>query len=93
MTPISDESLPTDVTAALVRGEKIEAIKLLRERSGIGLKEAKDAVEAWADRQAATGVAGRIHVTDGSGTVRVLQFLVFGLLLAAAAYFALPLLR
>lgn len=28
------------------RGQKIQAIKLYRERTGVGLKEAKDAVEA-----------------------------------------------
>jgi hypothetical protein len=33
------------VGAALAAGNKIEAIKLLREASGLGLKEAKDAVE------------------------------------------------
>jgi hypothetical protein len=32
----------------LKRGQKIEAIKQYRERSGAGLKEAKDAVEALA---------------------------------------------
>ncbi len=35
-----------EVAAALKRGDKIEAIKLMREASGLGLKEAKAAVEA-----------------------------------------------
>jgi hypothetical protein len=39
-------SLPPDVVAAMSAGRKIEAIKLLREAHGIGLKEAKAAVEA-----------------------------------------------
>lgn len=34
------------VHEALLRGDKIEAIKLYREATGVGLKEAKDAVEA-----------------------------------------------
>ena len=34
-----------EIGAALARGQKIEAIKLVRERSGLGLKEAKDLVE------------------------------------------------
>jgi ribosomal protein L7/L12 len=34
-----------EVRAALERGNKIEAIKLVRERTGLGLKEAKDLVE------------------------------------------------
>ncbi len=32
---------------ALLDGRKIQAIKLYRERTGAGLKEAKDAVEAY----------------------------------------------
>lgn len=42
-TPYPD--MPAAVKAALDRGQKIEAIKLLREATGLGLKEAKDAVE------------------------------------------------
>lgn len=38
--------MPPEVLAALGRGHKIEAIKLLRESHGLGLKEAKEAVEA-----------------------------------------------
>ena len=34
-----------DVAEALRRGEKIKAIKLHRQSTGVGLKEAKDAVE------------------------------------------------
>ena len=38
-------SLPPDVKEALESGNKIEAIKRMREASGVGLKQAKDAVE------------------------------------------------
>ncbi len=34
-----------DIVAHLAAGKKIEAIKLYRERTGVGLKEAKDATE------------------------------------------------
>jgi len=34
-----------EIAAALVGGNKIEAIKLVRERTGLGLKEAKELVE------------------------------------------------
>jgi len=34
-----------EVRRALERGKKIEAIKLVRQRTGLGLKEAKDLVE------------------------------------------------
>src|SRR5687768_11310342 len=34
-----------EISAALVGGNKIEAIRLVRERTGLGLKESKDLVE------------------------------------------------
>lgn len=39
------ESLPPEVRAAMDRGNKLDAIRLLRTKTGIGLAEAKDAVE------------------------------------------------
>jgi len=41
-----DEDVRAELLRQLQRGNKIEAIKLLREHTGVGLKEAKDAVEA-----------------------------------------------
>ena len=38
--------LPANVLDALQAGNKIEAIRLLREATGLGLKEAKDWVDA-----------------------------------------------
>jgi hypothetical protein len=40
------ESLPPDVVEAWRAGRKIEAIKLLREKAGAGLAEAKAAIDA-----------------------------------------------
>ena len=40
-------SLPADVIAAIHANRKIDAIKLLREHRNIGLKEAKQAVDAY----------------------------------------------
>jgi ribosomal protein L7/L12 len=37
--------VPAEVWAALQSGNKIAAIKIYRERTGVGLKEAKDAVD------------------------------------------------
>lgn len=49
-TPVERPELPPEalaqVRAALAAGNKIEAIKLYREHTGLGLKEAKDAVDA-----------------------------------------------
>ena len=39
--------------SALHQGNKIDAIKIVREERGIGLKEAKDAVEDYVRRQPA----------------------------------------
>jgi hypothetical protein len=38
-------NLPLDVVDAVKRGNKIGAIKRYRERTGVGLKEAKDVIE------------------------------------------------
>lgn len=42
---LSPISLPANVIAALQRGNTLEAIKILRESSGVGLKEAKDRID------------------------------------------------
>jgi ribosomal protein L7/L12 len=43
---VSTNALPSSVIEALQRGNKIEAIKLLRGHTGLDLKAAKDTVEA-----------------------------------------------
>lgn len=40
-------ALPAAATAALQMGRKLEAIKIVREERKLGLKEAKDLVEAY----------------------------------------------
>ena len=47
------QSLSSEVIAAIDQGRKIDAIKLLREETGLGLKEAKHAVEAYERRHPA----------------------------------------
>ena len=45
---ITEGQLPSDVVAAIAQGRKIEAIKILRESTGLGLANAKVLVErAW----------------------------------------------
>ena len=44
--PTLDEGTLESIRAALKRGNKIEAIKLYREATGLGLKASKDFVEA-----------------------------------------------
>ena len=45
-----DDVLPTALYDAIGRGKLIQAIKIYREATGVGLKEAKDAVDAIAGR-------------------------------------------
>ena len=46
-----DRAFEDEVATLLEQGQKIEAIKRYRERTGVGLKEAKDAVERMAERR------------------------------------------
>ncbi len=46
--------LPSDAIGALERGSKIEAIKSVRATFGVGLKEAKEIVEAYIDENPST---------------------------------------
>ena len=55
-TTLDHGGLPPDVLFLLRSGEKIEAIKLLRERTGLGLKEAKERIDReLGDPSVATG--------------------------------------
>ena len=40
--------LPPEAIAALLRGHKIDAIRIVREQHGVDLKAAKDLVDAYA---------------------------------------------
>jgi ribosomal protein L7/L12 len=57
-----ERPLPAAAIAALANGNKIEAIKIVRQEWGIDLRESKDAVEAYAkggpDQMAASQQAG-----------------------------------
>ena len=39
--------LPAEAVAALSRGQVVEAVKIVREKTGLGLKESKDLVDAY----------------------------------------------
>ena len=43
---VDDPGLAAELVVEIAAGRKVEAIRLLRERTGLGLKEAKDAIEA-----------------------------------------------
>ncbi len=75
----SDQDLPPQVLDALQRGQKIEAIKLLRELKGVGLKEAKDAV----DRHKPERYPGDVSVVQPGGHGGI--FWLLGLLVLGMA--------
>jgi ribosomal protein L7/L12 len=61
------DNLPAHVTDQITRliqdGRKIEAIKVLRDHTSLGLKEAKDIVERW-DMSAATPPSRSLSLED-----------------------------
>jgi hypothetical protein len=72
----ASSGVPSGVLDALRQGNKIEAIKLYRKQTGLGLKEAKDAVEALAARHgivSKSGCASVLAAAVGIGWV-VLEF-------------------
>lgn len=64
--------LPPDVVAAIESGRRIEAVKLLRESRGLGLAEAKEAVDAYAR---SLGTPEAAPAPDGSLPPEALQAL------------------
>lgn len=56
--PSDNEVLEGEIVSMLEKGQKIKAIKHCRERFGIGLKEAKDAVESIAAKHNFDSKAG-----------------------------------
>ncbi len=85
--PIADNQLPADVRDALQQGNKIEAINLMRERTGLGLKEAKDAVDAY-QQESSTSTEG-LSPGQVSRSGSVIGWLVAGIVACIAAYYFL----
>ena len=50
MALAQDDALPPALYDFIARGKLIQAIKIYRQTTGVGLKEAKDAVDAIAGR-------------------------------------------
>ena len=85
-------ALPFAVAAALRKGDKLEAIRLMREKGGLGLKEAKDAVEAYGHEQGAADshrAPGEVPRRGGAGWL-VFVLVVVALALLARRLFADP---
>ena len=76
---MSDAPLPPAAEDALARGRVIEAIKIVREARGLGLKEAKDVVDAHRGRAGKLPV-GHAGTPDRRGNGRWVIVLVVALL-------------
>ena len=80
-TRVTAGLIPPEVKEALEKGNKIEAIKRMRAASGVGLKQAKDAVE-MAHRPMKTGPADLKGYSPGE----VPRAQNFGWILAVAVF-------
>lgn len=76
-----------DVLAAVDSGKKIEAIKRLREETGLGLKDAKHAIDALARERQGDAVAATHMSEEGGAGAMIKLILVIAIVLGAYFYF------
>jgi len=83
----SDLNISDDVISAVGAGHKIEAIKILREETGLGLKEAKDVVDRLARaRKGQPGETAAMPEEGGaSGMIRLV--VLIAIILGVYFYF------
>jgi len=79
---LSDAELPPEALYAIEQGRKIEAIKIVRERTGVGLAHAKVLVERAARQIAEQNPRGPMS-ESGSGMPRLLLSLLLALVILA----------
>ena len=84
---IDQSELPEDVLAAIGANRKIDAIKLLREQRKLGLKEAKEIVDAYMSGNPAPVVSQGPRTDSGLGRL-LLVALVAGIFYAAYRFFS-----
>lgn len=81
----ADRPLPEEARAALEAGQVIEAIKRVRESTGMGLREAKERVDAHMARIPETGRVPTLQRDSGNG----LAWFALGLLVLAGGGYLL----
>lgn len=64
------------------QGKKIQAIKLLREENGVGLKEAKIAVETYISTHPDIQEAFESNTSEGLSQERMLQIIILVIAIA-----------
>lgn len=77
--------LPAAAIAALTKGRKIEAVKILRSEWNIDLKEAKDHVEQYLSGINPSQGARKAPAVD-TGTGRLLSFILLVIVVAIGYY-------
>jgi hypothetical protein len=83
---ITESELPAEVVQAIADGRKIEAIKMLREATGIGLANAKVLVDRAARAHGPRKSIPSSPLTEDVGNGKFLVSLVGAILLGVAYY-------
>ena len=78
--------LPVDVIAEIQANRKVTAIKLLRSHQGIGLKEAKEIVDAYMDSHPSNNSSSAQEPEGSFGRIVILALGV-GVIYAIYSYF------
>jgi ribosomal protein L7/L12 len=79
-----DFEMPAEIVVELQANRKVTAIKLLRAQQGIGLKEAKELVDAYVKTHPSNPGSGAQEAEGGIG--RVLLIVGVGLIYALYRY-------
>jgi hypothetical protein len=85
---LDEAEIPPDVLIAIAEGRKIEAIRLLRERTGLGLREARRLVDAL-ERVRGAPSPGDLPQFSEVGGARGVVVILLALFLAWALYVTL----
>lgn len=80
-----NQSIPGAAIAALEQGSKIEAIKIVRIAQNVGLKEAKDIVEAYIDNT--PSVKSRMSAANAASAKGALRWVFIIAAIVVIAYY------
>jgi len=83
----NDLEISDQVIAAIDAGHKIEAIKILREETGLGLSEAKDVIDSLARAKRGESGAGPGMVEEGGAGSMIKMIVVIAVILGVYFYF------
>ena len=79
---VAESELPDDVLDALHASRKIDAIKLLREQRHLGLREAKQLVDAYVAENEQRVVGTRLREETKRGPLLLAGLLIAGIYIA-----------